>query len=222
MNHHAYIYEGPQELMDALVRDARELFGFKKEHDPDVRAEQWEKFGIDDAQQLKEMAQLKSASGRALYVLGIASITSEAQQALLKLFEEPQVGSVFVLLMPHGTLLPTLRSRLMQYPEGKLKLSGQKLSAGSEAFAQSVVVFLKANSRERSAYIAALLKDEENQKERIRSFLKGLEVELSKYMQNKEAREGLEDIAKVRSYAADRSASLKMLLEHLAAMIPSI
>lgn len=221
MEHHAYIYEGPQELFDALADNARELFQFYDGNDPDVRVEQWEKFGIDDAQKLKMQAQLKSASGRALFVLGISSITNEAQQALLKLFEEPQAGNVFVLLMPHGALLPTLRSRLMVYPR-KLKLPGQKSSSGSETFAQPILVFLKSSSKDRSAYIADLLKDEDNQKERVRGFLEGLEIELSKKIKNKDARAGLEDTAKVRSYIGDRSPSLKMLLEHLAMSLPTI
>jgi hypothetical protein len=211
MNHHAYIYEGAQDLVAELADNARELLGFSKDHNPDVHVEQWEKFGIDDAQKLKETAGLRNTSGRALFVLGIASITSEAQQALLKLFEEPQAGSVFVLLMPHGTLLPTLRSRLMRYPE-KLKLPEQKSS----------LVFLKASSKNRSEFVTKLLKDEDNQKERVREFLLELEAELAKKIKNKEARAGLEDIAKVRSYVADRSPSLKMLLEHLALTLPTV
>ena len=131
MEHHAYIYEGPQELFDALADNARELFQFYDGNDPDVRVEQWEKFGIDDAQELKIAGPTKSASGRAFFVLGISSITNEAQQALFKLFEEPQAGNVFVLFMPHGALLPTLRSRLMVYPK-KTKIARSKVLVGSE------------------------------------------------------------------------------------------
>ena len=81
--------------------------------------------------------------------------------------------------------------------------------------------FLGASPKERSAQIAALLKDEEDVKERVRGLLDGLELELAKKIDNQKVREGLEDIAKVRSYVGDRSPALKMLLEHLAVSLPS-
>jgi len=210
MEHHAYLYEGPQELFDALARDARERWGFKP-GSADVHILQFEKFGIDEARALYRRAGLKSASGRALFVIGIVSTTSEAQQALLKLFEEPQRGTVFVLLMPHGSMLPTLRSRFLPYPE--------RLQAAPPA---SVKKFLAGSGGERSALIAALLKDEEGTKERVRDFLNGLEAALHPKMSLLQARTALEDIAKARSYVGDRSPSLKMLLEHLALCVPQL
>lgn len=212
--HHAYFYEGPLALLVELTASARALFNFTGEHNPDVHVRAFEKFGIEDSQALRSLASFKSISGRALFIIGIGSITSEAQQALLKLFEEPSQGSIFVLLVPHGALLPTLRSRLMEYP-GNLQPAVQK---------NTVSVFLKSPYKTRSTAVSALLKDDEGAKERVRALLAGLEAELYAALQKskgkKEYREALEDIAKVRSYVGDRSPSLKMLLEHLAATLP--
>ena len=214
--HHAYVYAGRQTLLGALARDARARFRFASEHDPDVRVESYEKFGVDDAAALKALSSLRSVSGRALFVLGIGSSTTEAQQALLKLFEEPQVGSMFVLLAPHGALIPTLRSRTMPYPA---ELEEQKNSAAAKKF-------LSEAPTSRSAAVAALLKDEEGARERARDFVDVIERELYVRLQKSHAtphvRAGLEDIAKVRSYLSDRSPSLKMLLEHLAATLPKV
>ena len=125
-------------------------------------------------------------------------------------------------------LLPTLRSRLIRYPE-RLKFDRQNslVTPGETArglFEQQISTFLKANYKSRSTFITALLKDEEGAKERVRALLAGLEIllyaQLQKSQGKKEYREALEDIAKVRSYVADRSPSLKMLLEHLAATLP--
>ncbi len=73
--------------------------------------------------------------------------------------------------------------------------------------------------------MAALLKDEENTKERVRSFISALEeilyAKLESSKGGKEYRMSLEDISKVRGYLADQSPSLKMLLEHLAATLPA-
>src|SRR3990167_8910635 len=88
--HHAYVYEGPLSQLPSLARDGRERFNFFADNNPDVHVREFEKFGIEDSRWLTGAAALRSSSGQALFVLGVASITSEAQQALLKLFEEPQ------------------------------------------------------------------------------------------------------------------------------------
>ncbi len=231
MTHHAYFYEGPLALLGELTANGRKLFNFGGEHNPDVQVREFEKFGIDDSQALRDLASFKSTSGRALFVIGIGTITSEAQQALLKLFEEPQAGVMFVLLVPHGVLLPTLRSRLMAYPESPLPavqkvLGSPSGSAQPDFVALQAADFLKASYKTRSTSITALLKDDEGAKERVRALLAGLETQLhgalTKSKGAKEYREALEDIAKVRSYVADRSPSLKMLLEHLAATLPTL
>lgn len=238
MEHHAYFYEGPLVMLGELATNARELFNFE-EHpstelragNPDVQVREFEKFGIEDSQALRELATFKSTSGRALFVIGIGSITSEAQQALLKLFEEPSAGSIFVLLVPHGVLLPTLRSRLMAYPENlqpalKKVLGSPSGSAQPDYFLEQSADFLKAPYKTRSTSITSLLKDEEGAKERVRTLLAGLEAKLHELLLQssgkKEYRDALEDIAKVRSYVNDRSPSLKMLLEHLAATLPQL
>ncbi|MDB5225346.1 MAG: polymerase subunit delta, polymerase subunit delta protein [Candidatus Adlerbacteria bacterium] len=214
MQHHAYIYEGALSLLEALADDARTRFGFPPEHSPDVHVREFEKFGIEESRWLSDVGALKSSSSRALFVVGISSVTSEAQQALLKLFEEPQEGSVYVALVPHGTILPTLRSRMLEYPERQI---GPKKVLGS------AVQFLKSSGKDRSDFITKLLKDDDGQKERVREFLNALEAELYKGIgKNAKARAGLEDIAKVRDYVRDRSPSLKMLLEHLAVSLPTV
>jgi hypothetical protein len=215
MDHHAYLYEGPLVLLKALGEDARDRFGFAQEHDPDVSVREWEKFGIEEARQLADLAALKSASGKALFVLGVASMTTEAQQALLKLFEEPQRGSIFVLLLPHGVLLPTLRSRFLPYPE-KLK---QK-EKGTEARK-----FLSMSQKERSEWIGEFLEEEEGARERVRVLFDGLERELYVRVGKKPSKdlyEGLEDLSQFREYLGDRAPSLKMLLEHLALSLPKV
>lgn len=213
--HHAYVYEGSLSEFEALVEDAREQLGFAAEHSPDVHVRVFEKFGIEESRWLASMAALRPASGRALFMLGISAITSEAQQALLKLLEEPQAGVVFVLLVPHGVLLPTVRSRVQMWKNTNLHQG--------EPLVKEVVTFLKASGKERSDMIAKLLKDEEGLKDRVRDFVNGLEAEVARFnLAEKRTREALADIAMVRNYLGDRSPSLKMLLEHLALALPVV
>ena len=140
-------------------------------------------------------------------------MTTEAQQALLKLFEEPQKGTLFILLAPLGSIIATLRSRFVRYPE---ILEGKKGSTFTKKF-------LALSQKERSIEVAKLLKDEEGIKERVGDFLNELEALLHKNIaKSREVRKSLEDIAKIRSYANDRSPSFKMLLEHLALSLPKV
>jgi DNA polymerase III gamma/tau subunit len=214
--HHAYLYEGSLSQLGELGVSAKKLFGFSGKTEvgsPDIHTYAYEKLNIEDARELASEASFKSVSGRALYILSAGSISFDAQQALLKLFEEPQEGSVFVLLTPPGIVMPTLRSRFVEYPE--------RLEENEVAHAEANK-FLKSIYKERSAQITALLKEEEGAKERVREFLHSLELLLHKKIKDKNARVGLEDIQLVRNYLEDRSASMKMLLEHLAATLPTV
>jgi len=197
--HHAYYIEG----------SAGEFEEYKKLI-PHFVAQKYERFGIDEARALTQLASLKNIEGEAVFFLALGSITNEAQQALLKLFEEPQSGTVFILLAPHGAFIATLKSRMLPYPKPIVEFSRSDLLAKD---------FLKMRSKERSDLIAKMLKDEEGAKERVRDFVNALEVVLAKDV--KKNKQGLADIAIVRDYLGDRAPSMKMLLEHLALSLPS-
>ncbi len=230
--HHAYIYEGPMSLHEQLAFDACTRFQFERNpstalgaSNPDVHIEQWEKFGIDEARELSQQAALKSTGGRGLFVLSIAQITSEAQQALLKLFEEPVQGTIFVVLVPHGTLLPTLRSRFIEYPLLSAQIPSATLQGKRERSAEGISAteeFLASSYAKRSAWVTAFLKDEENVRERARDFLNEVETLLHPKIAQKDVREALADIAHFRNYLSDRAPSLKMILEHFAATLPQV
>ena len=214
LTHHAYYHEGSLSEFDAL----------KAELKPFV-AQRHERFGVDEARALIALASLKNFT-QATFLVGASSITSEAQQALLKLLEEPQEGTVFVLLVPHGALLPTVRSRMLNLADG---ISDKKSSGRLSDLNQSVLSdtpvgqyaleFLSSSPKERSDMVTKMLKDEDGVRERVLNFVNGLERLLAADV--KKNVQALEDIAMVRDYLADRSPSIKMLLEHLALALPT-
>lgn len=209
LSHHAYYIEDSLAQFDAYKRAIAASEGYDAS-DAGFVARYFEKFGIEESRALIDLSSLKNTNGKALFFIGIGSITSEAQQALLKLFEEPQEGSVFVLLVPHGTLLPTLKSRFLEY--------GQKLTAGKSS--GEAKEFLSWSYKKRSDWIAALLKDEDDAKEHVRTFFGELEAELYPKIADKEIRAALGELAHFRQYLSDRAPSLKMILEHFAATLP--
>lgn len=206
LTHHAYLVEGSAELLPALEADVRTRMG-----DIELFSRMIPKFGIDDARQLREQASLKGVGKPTVFVTASSSMTTESQQALLKLLEEPREGAVFIFLVPHGMFIPTLRSRTLPYPA---ELATKLKNPAKE--------FLAAAPQARSEMAGKILKREETAREEARELLNGLELELYKKISNPDARRGLEDVARFRSYLADRSPSLKMLLEHLAATLPKL
>lgn len=119
--HHAYVYYGGQEVVSWL-REELATTGV-------VTVYSYEKWGIDESRSLSTEAHRTDGAGRTRhFVLEIAAITSEAQNALLKLFEEPPAQVIFHAVVPPGTvLLPTLRSRLIAGTAGLVKGSGDAL-----------------------------------------------------------------------------------------------
>ena len=236
LSHHAYYIEDSLARAGEYEEAIRMREGFAA-HDAQFVARACDVFGIDEARALQGTAGLKAEKGTTLFFIATSAIPPEAQQALLKLFEEPQVGLVFVLLVPHGTLLPTLRSRFLEYPH-TLDLALHKESP----LQKEAHVFLAASYKTRSEWLAQFLKparrdegtgkeEDETVRQKARDFMNALEaalyphlenIPIEKFEQKRAVREGLADIAHFRQYLSDRSPSLKMIFEHLAATLPKI
>lgn len=69
-------------------------------------------FTINDARMIKELQSEKTDTA-SVFVIGFSVINTEAQNALLKVLEEPAPNTYFFILYPNiKQLLPTLQSRL--------------------------------------------------------------------------------------------------------------
>lgn len=73
----------------------------------------YEKFGIDDARELVRRAHNRPLDSEFVtFVVRTNFITLEAQNALLKVLEEPPISTKFIFVLPSDfTVLPTLLSR---------------------------------------------------------------------------------------------------------------
>ena len=202
---HAYLIEGESartlpELIDFLEK---ELFVSTKGN-PDVSFQDFETLTIDEVRALKGRAGKRAVSGLKIFILQFGSAVAEAQNALLKLLEEPPANTHFFLLMPSGSsLLPTLRSRLQTVSEAP---RGERVAAWGEEF-------LEMNAAKRIAFV----KDIIGQKDAAaaKTFLNELERVL--YERNTTDHTALlKEIQQLRRYLDGRSASIKMILEHIA------
>ncbi len=221
MQHHAFVIEAEAEegIEAAQVWAEREL-GMKIQGNPDVVVQRYGLLSVEDARGVAELAAGAPFAGEHKVVIIAASRAyHEAQNALLKLFEEPPRGTYLFLIMPSlGGLLPTLRSRI-QVLNPKFRHPMSEFGAAEE--------FMKASKEKRSAMIKKLTsgKDEEERRElRDEAIALVNGIEQAAYRNDGFTKPInaalLSDIATLRGHLHDRSAPVKMILEHLSLVIP--
>ncbi len=210
---HVYCIEGGGENIHERVLRALSLRGIRAVGNPDLQLFHYKSgFGIEDARSLKSSAYQRPMVGNEkFFVLVFGTITHEAQNALLKLFEEPTAGTHFFLVVPTNSIfLPTVLSRLFLI---SLKREAREMNRAE--------AFVKASPRERLELIGDIVVSKD--KVAAIDFLNELEVYLYESdlfrAGDEKRRKALSDIENARGYLMDRAPSVKMLLEHIALAI---
>ena len=217
--HHAYALIGnADEIHKELQNFFKKELKFQTVSTPDFWQGNYDVLDVDDSRALKELHQNKPTNGdKKIFVVSANFITEKAQNAMLKIFEEPRGDTHFFLILPNAfNLIPTLASRLMIIHH-----------AGGDNSLINVKDFLKLSISERIEEIKKLMAsitDEEKSKIEVVNFINALEVELAKKtdfhkLTGKHAKL-FEQIEKIRQYSSEQSPSLKMLLEYAAFIIP--
>lgn len=211
---HAYSIEGRWELLrGSLERLLTEDVGVSVTANPDVQCLFFETFGIDESRMLETSAHYKAYApvGR-FFIIGCQSFTHEAQNALLKLLEDPPARTTFFFIVPsHAELLPTLRSRL--YLVSKTEM------VADDADKETAAAFLNVSLRQRLELVADII-ERKDRAEAVR-LINGLEIMFFQCSQGENRLGALKQLRMVRRYLLDRAASLKLLLEHLAVTLPT-
>lgn len=208
---HAYLARGTTETVESVLGLLKDS-GYEVEGNPDVLVRVYTSFLMDDARLLRERAALRAVSERGrVFVIAAPTIPADAQNALLKTFEEPPAGAKFFLIVPSPeTLLPTLRSR-MQVLE---------LESSAAISPVDVQAFLNASPDMRIDMLKPLLEKGDDDKRDLSgtlSFLSSLELQLSSKPSENQA--ALHAVYRARKYITDRGALAKALLEQAALLI---
>jgi DNA polymerase III delta prime subunit len=214
--HHSYLLVGDTETIESeLVNFIENKLGFPILANPDFWLARFETFTIDDARNLSDLHLRKPFSaGRKMFIASVSDITVEAQNALLKLFEEPIQGNYFFLITnEEKNILPTLRSRMAYLNMREVS------SKESESFGKK---FLKSNIADRMKLISKIVedKDKNEAKKLIRSVIGALRDEYKDEKSLIRMVPVLEDLIHSDDYLSDRSPSIKMILEHMAHIVP--
>ena len=217
--HHAYLIEGDISASIARVSDFLENeLNFSTKGNPDFWQGIFGSFGIDDARDIKEIQSRKSfGGGKKIFILACNSATTEAQNSLLKMFEEPtQNTHFFVLARSSDIFLPTLKSRMM------IVKGGSELGESTEEYEQIVEKFLKIDKPARLKLLKDMIseKDKDGAARFLDSLEKTLRNKINMNSADRETRFVFEEIIKARKYLNYRSPSVRIILESIALITP--
>lgn len=220
--HHAYVIAASTDegMATALKVIEREL-GLDTTGNPDVMVLRHGLLSIEEVRKTQSLAMQAPLRGESkALVIAAERLYHESQNALLKLFEEPPQGTYLFLVVPSlGMLLPTLRSRVQVLGDGAARAVVQP----------EVAAFLSATSEKRAALIKKLStgRDEAERRanrDRALAIVNGIEAAL--YAKNKGSLTSLNpvllrELMTLRDFLHDRSAPVKMILEHLSLVVPN-
>ncbi len=205
-NHHAIFSSGDIGMSMEFFKEGLKERGIEVMGNPDVLFLHHDNFGIDESRELYQISlSAPLQEDKKIIALSFKKISREAENALLKLFEDPNPRSEFLIASSNfDSLLPTLRSRLFLINREGEK---SKNESGIKKFlALPIGEKLKETDKIQKAY-----KDSEGDKGVIRDFLLALHSELEKEpVKNADA---LRASARSLSYIDDPSSSIKILLE---------
>lgn len=203
--HHAYMLEDSVDVFDSL----RSLL-CETHADAEMHVREFESLGVDDSRELVRLAGMRSV-GTQLFLYRVHSCTREAQNALLKLFEEPPARTHFFLCVarPHD-ILPTLRSRVWTLVSG----------SSDEGKEDRIDEFMHASPAQRIALLEPIVKNKDILA--AQRLLMGVETQLHTHGMRGPNTAALKHIIDVRRVLNDKGVSLKVLLESIALTLPPL
>ena len=241
--HHAYLIEGVKDEIVPEIITFCENINIKTSGNPDFCHISIDNFKIDEAFDLRAMSTNKSfSSKKRVFLVSVNSFSLDAQNVLLKMFEEPVPDTHFFLVVPDANaLLKTLVSRFY--------LISPKSDFGVGI--KEAEKFISMSERGRLDFIKELLTEAEDEDEegneivapdsvrsRALKFLNAVETVLHKKLKNSAvltlpgipggtytAQNFLvscfEQIFKAREFLRQPGSSTKSLLESVALVVPS-
>lgn len=193
--HHASLLVGTLDWARIQIPQEEQILG------QDVLLYNYERMSIANVRSLIYEAGLRPvARAHRTFIIVCDSILHEAQNALLKIFEEPNNHTIFYLVIPReDMLLPTLRSRMQL-------IGVEEMVTQNNYFSE----FLEIGYAERLACIAQKLKEEDTLW--VEMIVRGVE----QYAREKRDAVLIKDALMLSAYMHTTGSSKKMLLEHIA------
>lgn len=234
--HHAYLIEGNKvDILPELFLFLN-VIGIETKANPDFAHIDIDNFKIEEALMLRNMStQMSFSGGKKVFIVSANSFSSDAQNSMLKMFEEPVANTHFFIIVPEiNALIRTFISRfyLIKNENDKIKI-------------KEIEEFLTSTLPVRIEYIKNLLADVEesgdedeeeiektlaleSKRSKALKFLNSLEFSLHNKMSKMPIGMSktvfdtavFEQIFQARKFIRQPGSSVKMLLESVALSIP--
>ncbi len=224
--HHAYLIESEHEEALGEVLKFLTSIGVDISKNPDFYKIAVDTFKVDDARSFKALSSERGAgNNKKIFIISANNFLLEAQNTLLKIFEEPIADTHFFIIVPDiDTLLPTLVSRFYLI---KNKNKTPDLDTAQK--------FIKMSLRERLDFTKELLTEEEEEdvislnstRTKALKFINSVEVALHGVAQNNltnftNLQGSFKQIFKVRQFLRQPGSSAKSLLESVCLTVPRL
>ncbi len=227
--HHAYLVEGARENIVSEIFSFFENLNIKTSGNPDFCHIVIDNFKIDEALSLRGMSADKSFSlGKKIFLICANTLSLDAQNVLLKMFEEPTENTHFFLVVPDAnSLLKTLVSRFY--------VISARQDLAEEA--REAEAFIIMPTQKRIDFIKELLVDPDEKdsegneilvldstRAKALKFLNALETTLHKKIVSKTVFDTgfFEHIFKVREFLRMPGSATKTLMESVALVVPKL
>ena len=219
LTHHAYLLIGSGVMHADLLSILGKKHKIQAQGNADFFDRSYENMTIDDARELKTAHSMRPIGplGKKIFIIRANNIGHEAQNALLKLFEEPAEYAHFFLIVPSAhILLPTVKSRMLQV----IQDSGDKIQEESQnEIFKEAQVFVKLSPAKRLDVVKKIVEDiskDKKTKQDAIIFLNAIQEVVYKGQGIQKGASALAAIEQARMYMNDRAPSIKMLLEYVA------
>lgn len=216
--HHAYcliskdVVFATQKVWDVVSKH----WGFARKVHSDVLILEKPTLVIEDSRRIQEWSWKMPEGDKRVCIIQAHNLTVEAQNSLLKIFEEPNTGTHFFLIISdRSSILPTLASRF------EFVSVTESDDVNSESL--SSLNFLKSDYAKRMEILKPIIDEKDTQVAYL--FLSDLEKSLfALSRKNETTQKGLlgysSSLAKKRSYLLDSSPSVKTVLESVIVTLP--
>ncbi len=219
--HHFNIAVGSRDqAVSEIKKICTNTLNFVCDGNPNFYFHHFDSLLIDEARLFAETKNRKIKSGEvSVSIAAFSNATREAQNALLKLLEEPIPGNYIFFVVPEiNIILPTVLSRATI-----LKIETSQITTDANESAYSDIV--KMSYKERLAMVETLLKkikDEKVPKSEARELVQKILTEMNRRLLvgHIELARPIADIASSAQFINTPSASLKTILEHIMLTIP--
>lgn len=210
--HHAYLIEGDRELALAYVEAfLQEHFDITRRGNPDFWYSEHETFSVDDSRAIAgRHIERAWNGGKKIFIIATRAMTHEAQNSLLKAFEEPTPDTHFFIISPsRSAFLPTLLSRFYIVRHDEHSTANQETEARK---------FMKSGYKARLEKAKEMAED--GTKSEAKDFLIALLKETRKDAGRRLSPQAERELVESLSYLGDRAPSVKLILERMALLVP--